>query len=147
VADSHRSEHQGKGRSSQGSEKKSQEQSLSENVQQTASSVTEKAQELWENRGETAAQIQERAGQALSSVGEQMKHLAGTLRERAPQEGMVGSAASVVANTLESGGSYLQEQDLSEMVEDVSTVIRRYPIPSVLVGVGIGFLLAKTFRS
>jgi F0F1-type ATP synthase assembly protein I len=33
------------------------------------------------------------------------------------------------------------------MAEDVSELIRRNPIPAMLVGVGIGFLLAKVFRS
>lgn len=29
------------------------------------------------------------------------------------------------------------------MAEDVTNVIRRYPVASMLVGVGIGFLLAR----
>jgi ElaB/YqjD/DUF883 family membrane-anchored ribosome-binding protein len=32
------------------------------------------------------------------------------------------------------------------MAEDITEMIRRNPIPAMLVGVGIGFLLGKLFR-
>ncbi len=60
---------------------------------------------------------------------------------------MVGSTASAVANTLDSSGAYLQEHNLSGMAEDMTHLIRRYPIQSLLVGIGVGFLLAKATRS
>jgi hypothetical protein len=33
------------------------------------------------------------------------------------------------------------------MADDVTELIRRNPIPAMLIGVGIGFLLAKVMRS
>jgi hypothetical protein len=76
-----------------------------------------------------------------------MQSLAGTIREKAPQEGMMGHAASSVAGALESGGRYLQEEGLSGMGRDISSLIRRNPIPAVLIGVGIGYLIARATRS
>jgi hypothetical protein len=69
------------------------------------------------------------------------------LRETAPHEGFIGSAASTVADTLEASGRYLEQQNLSDMGRDVVNLIRRYPIQAVLVGFGIGFLLASGRRS
>jgi hypothetical protein len=61
---------------------------------------------------------------------------------------MMGSAASSVAGALETGGRYLQEHDLSDIGNHVVGLIRRNPVPAVLISMGIGFLLARaTTRS
>jgi ElaB/YqjD/DUF883 family membrane-anchored ribosome-binding protein len=112
-----------------------------------ADNVTERAQDLAQRAADAACNLSQKAEDTMASVGGQMKSLAGTIRGSLPQEGMVGSAASAVAETLESGGSYLQEQHLIDMADDLAGVIRRHPLTSVLVGVGIGFMLARTLRS
>ena len=92
--------------------------------------------------------VQEKAHEATLAVGVGMKSLAGTIRENAPRDGVLGTASTAVADTLETGGRYLQNESLRGMTEDVANLIRRNPIPSVLVGVGLGFMLAKlTTRS
>lgn len=121
--------------------------SAMEKAQGLASSATEQAQNLMSQSRDIAGNLGEKAGQALSSVGEQIHTLASNLRERVPQEGMLGSAAAMVADGLETGSQYIQQQNFDDMMEDVSTVIRRYPIQSVLIGMGVGFLVAKTLRS
>lgn len=85
----------------------------------------------------------EKVGGATKVVGEKMSSLAGTIRENVPQEGTIGSAAQTVANQLDNAGSYLQDKALGNMTQDVSELIRRYPIPSLLIGVGIGYLLSR----
>lgn len=120
---------------------------VAERTKELGENVSDQAQNMAERGGELASGLGERAGETVSAVGGQMRNLAGTIRAKAPQEGMVGSAASAVANTLESGGSYLEEQSLSDMAEDLSAVIRRYPIASVMIGFGCGLLLARSFRS
>jgi hypothetical protein len=52
-----------------------------------------------------------------------------------------------VAETLESGGRYLKEEGLEGMAEDLTDLIRKNPIPAVLMGIGLGFLLARLTRS
>lgn len=96
---------------------------------------------------EMAAGVGERVGQAVTGVGAQMENLAGTIRQNVPKEGMVGTAAETMAEGLEAGGRYLQEQDVGDMIDDLGTIVRRYPIQSVLVGVGLGFILARATRS
>ena len=38
------------------------------------------------------------------------------------------------------------DQGFSGLAEDMTTMIRRNPIPALLIGFGLGFLLARTFR-
>lgn len=111
----------------------------SEGVQQAASAALSKAQEM-------AGSASKRVDEATAALGERVKSAAGTLRERGPHDGMLGSATGTVADSLENTGRYIQEEGLVGMAEDVTELIRRNPIPSLLVGIGIGFMLAKMFR-
>jgi uncharacterized protein YjbJ (UPF0337 family) len=97
---------------------------------------------------DTAAYVGQKAEDATSAVGCGMKSLAGTIRDNAPADGPLGSASAAVADTLESGGRYLQDHGLSGLGEDMTNLIKRNPIPALLVGIGIGFLIARaTTRS
>ena len=86
------------------------------------------------------------AAQVATTVGERIGSLAEAIREKAPHEGAVGTAATAVADKLDVAGSYLQEKDLNHVLGDVSGMIRRYPVPSLLIGLGIGYLLARSTR-
>jgi len=57
-------------------------------------------------------------------------------------QGMATSAASSMAGKVGSAGAYLPE-----MPGDFAGLIRRYPIPSLLVGLGVGFLLGRSLGS
>jgi len=106
----------------------------------TAAAVAEKA-------GEAATYLGNKAEGATAAVGSGMRSLAGTIRENLPHEGALGSASGAVASTLESGGRYLEHEGLKGIGNDVTNVIRRNPIPAVLIGIGIGFLIARAARS
>jgi hypothetical protein len=98
--------------------------------------------------GEAGAAVGDKANEATSAVGGGMKSLAGAIRENARHGGTLGTASASIADTLENGGRYLQEEGLQGMADDVTNLIRRNPIPALLIGIGIGFLLAKvTTRS
>jgi len=116
-----------------------------------ASNVADKAREFGSNvshmAGDVAHNVGQRAEDATSTVAGGMKSLAGQVREHGPREGMLGNATSAVANTLESGGKYLQEQGLGGIGEDLTSLIRRNPIPALFVGIGVGFLLARATSS
>ena len=102
-------------------------------------SMTAKAQEL----GATAAS---KASEAATAVGEQMGSLAGVIRDNAPREGAIATAATAVAGGLESASSYLQEKEYENIVTDLTALVRRYPVQSLLVGVGLGYLLARSTK-
>jgi hypothetical protein len=105
-------------------------------AQQVAGSVASTARDM-------ASRAAEKADDALATVGSGMSSLAGTIRDKGPHTGMLGTAASSVAGGLQAGGDYLQEHGMGDMMSDLTKVIRQYPIPSLLVGFGVGFLLAR----
>src|ERR1043165_4468553 len=56
--------------------------------------------------------LREKANEATAAVGSGMKSLAGTIREHTPSEGGLHTASSSLAQSLETGGRYLQEEAL-----------------------------------
>jgi F0F1-type ATP synthase membrane subunit b/b' len=155
--------HQAKGAVSSGAEKvKDTAQGGIDKARDLASTGVEKARDLantgyekakdaaqagWDKAKDAAQGAGQMAENATSRVGGGMESLAGTIRDKAPHEGMIGAAASTVADTLERGGRYIREEGLSGIGGDLTDTIRRNPIPSVLVGVALGFLLARATRS
>jgi uncharacterized protein YjbJ (UPF0337 family) len=102
-------------------------------------SVSAKAQEF-------SATAAKKANEAAPLVGEKMASLATAMRERAPREGTLGTATTKVAEGLESASYYLQERKFDHLGEDLRGLVRRYPLQSILVGLGLGFLLAGRNR-
>ena len=84
---------------------------------------------------------------APTSAGSSVKGLGEKIKEQGPHDGVMGTATKHVGDTLEAGGKYLEEAGLSGVVEDLTALVRRNPIPAVFVGLGIGVLLARAFRS
>jgi len=121
--------------------------SAMDQAKQTASNIGDRARETAANVTDKARQVassaRDQADTAVSGAGSGMQSLAGQIRERGPQEGMLGQATSSVAGTLEQGGRYLEEHGLSGIADDLTNTIRRNPIPAVLISVGIGYLLAR----
>ena len=98
-------------------------------------SISVKAREF----GATAAK---KANEAAPVIGEKMKSLANVIRGKAPREGKIGTTATKVAGGLESASYYLQEKKFDHLGEDFRGLVRRYPLQALLVGLGLGFLLA-----
>ena len=109
---------------------------MKENAQRNVESAVASVREM----GEEAAT---RVGQAASSMGGRIRHAADTVRETTSSDGPVAHAANSVADKLDRLGGYLEEQDLAGVRDDVEGVIRRYPVETLLVGLGVGYLLAR----
>jgi hypothetical protein len=125
--------------------------SVSHSVQDAASSAAQRAKDFASSASQSASDVASnvghRAEEATASVGSGMRSLAGTLREKMPHEGMLGSASSAVADSLDRGGRYIEEEGLQGIASDVTDLVRRYPIPALLVGLGLGYLIARSLRS
>jgi hypothetical protein len=106
--------------------------------QATTAGVAQMARDAASSVSHAAA---EQAKQAASTVAGGMHSLAGSIREHAPSQGMIGNAAGSVADSLDSGSRYLQQEGFGGLVDDVANTVRRNPISCVLCCVGVGFLL------
>lgn len=117
-------------------------------LQDVAADVSHKAQDWAANVAnkaqETASAALDNTNDGIAAVGHQLNRFGGTVREAAPKDGVVGSAATAVADNLQAGGRYLEGHGLHDMGEDLTSMVRQYPIPSVLVGFGLGCLLGMT---
>jgi hypothetical protein len=86
------------------------------------------------------------ASEAATAVGEQMGSLAGVIRDHAPHEGAIATAATTVAGGLESASSYLQEKKYANLATDLTALVRRYPVQFLVAGVGLGYWLARSMK-
>jgi len=98
-----------------------------------ASTVKDKAAQF----GST---VSDKANSAITSMGEKMSDMGHSLGEKVP------TSLAPYAEGLERAGQYLQRQDIGDFVDDLSGIIRRHPMPALLTGVAVGFLLARTAR-
>lgn len=80
---------------------------------------------------------------AAAMIGEKLASAADTLRDTLPQGGRLGGAARAVTDRLESSGSYLQEQGLTVAIDELESLIRRYPVQALLLGAGLGYVLSR----
>jgi len=110
-------------------------------------SVTSTVHAAVDQASQMASKVVDKADHMASSAGASVKNLGETIKEKGPQEGTLGDATKAVGNTIERGGKYLEDAGLSGMVDDVTDLVRRNPIPAVLVGLGLGVLLGRAFRS
>ena len=80
---------------------------------------------------------------AASATGAGLRSMGGTVRERGPEGGMGGDAKDAVADSLETTGRYLEEAGLQDMMEDLTTLVRRNPVPALLISVAAGYFIGR----
>lgn len=97
----------------------------------------DQARATYEKAKEKASEVATKMADAASYVGHKAEDAATYVGQKADR------ATCAVGGALEETGHYLREDGLRNISEDVTNVIRRNPVPSLLVGVGFGFLLAQ----
>lgn len=113
----------------------------------TTNDLGQLGQEMKGKAQDAASTLGQKAEDATAAVGCGMQSLAGTIREKVPQGGMLGEASSAVARSLDQGGRYLKDEGLQGIGDDLTNLVRRNPIPALLLGIGVGYLLARATRS
>jgi len=99
--------------------------------------------------GETkrlGAFMEEKAEQAAKAVGAGMESVSCMIHKNEPQSGVLHDVGETLAAKLESGGRYLESHGLTGVGEDVTNMVRRNPIPALLIGIGVGILLARMVK-
>jgi len=122
-----------------------------EKAREVGTQAFDKAKEVASSVGEMVNQAATAAGKTADNLtagaGTQLKSLGDTIAANAPHQGVLGNASQAVANTIKQGGQYLEESGLSGVAEDATNLIRRHPVPAVLIGIGVGFLIGRALRS
>lgn len=100
----------------------------------------------------------DKAAGVVSAIGEKAHDVAAAVGDYATQakesvQHMASSAASKVEHAGEAVRDWTSDavqhpgQYLKAGGDELTSLVRRYPIPALLVGIGIGFLLAKATSS
>jgi uncharacterized protein YjbJ (UPF0337 family) len=79
---------------------------------------------------------------AARDVAARVTESGGTAATKAQE--LAGSATTAVADTVAGVGPHVQEKGLQGLSGDLTDLIRRYPVPALLVGLGIGFVLGRS---
>jgi len=100
-----------------------------EQASNLGASAMETARNVASSMANAAGQASESVRDWASQAGQGFSQAAGAVRD---------TAANAYQRTTEVAGEY---------GEELTGLIRRYPITSVMCGLGLGFLLGRTFRN
>lgn len=100
--------------------------------------ASEKLSQISDKAHGLASDLHDRTDRGINRLGEKMTEVAGTVREK----GMPG-----IADRLESGGQYLAENGVSDIGESLTQLIRKHPMESMVIGLGIGVLLGSVLSA
>jgi ElaB/YqjD/DUF883 family membrane-anchored ribosome-binding protein len=131
--------------------KKDQAQDKLNQAGDKANQAMDSAKSALSHTGEAISSAAQAAGatvdRGVSAAGSGVASAADSVRKYGPQSGMMGQATEAVASGLERGGHYVEEKGLSGMTADLGNLIKSHPIPAVLIGLGVGYLLGRALRS
>lgn len=103
------------------------------------SAVEKMASHTAENISDDADYLASSAGRGVQRIGEQLSRVA-------PDSGIVGDVSQSVVRTLTEGGEYLEGSKLSGLRQDLTKVISRNPIPTILISIGLGWIASRMLR-
>ena len=113
-------------------------------VQERYGYTRERAQQEVEQR---LQEYQTSVSQLVGALTDTAHEMASSLAETAGEVAAVAStAATTVADTVADARASLQGTRIRELPGTLVGAIRRYPIPAVLIGLGIGALLGQSLR-
>ncbi len=108
---------------------------MAESGREALSQATSKAKDVLCN-------VESTVDKTLSGVGSRVNAAASTIRSNSPK--FASSAADSVAGAMETGGEYLQEKGVTDIASDAKSLVKRYPVESMIIGFGAGLLLGRT---
>ena len=79
----------------------------------------------------------------LSKVGSSISQFGTKIKEYSKDDANPDTMCNKVGEGIEKGGQYLSEFKPADIGKDLTSIIVKYPIPTVLVGMGIGALIGS----
>ncbi len=86
--------------------------------------------------GKRANEFATRAGSGIHSWGDR-------LDQQGPHDGLLGNASQSVAHAFQESGQYIESAGLSGITKDMATVIRRNPLPAIMIAIGFGWFVGR----
>jgi uncharacterized protein YjbJ (UPF0337 family) len=118
-------------------------------VQQRYGYTRERAQQEVDRRlqehGQKTSGVTARVTGAAQEAATRVTDTAVTAAARAQEA--AGAAAATVADTAAGMAAAVQDRGVQGLSEDLTGLIRRYPVPALLIGLGLGYVLGRSFRT
>jgi uncharacterized protein YjbJ (UPF0337 family) len=113
-------------------------------ARERAEQEVEQRVQAYRDQEETSGvrQMGETVNTAAHDVAARLTQTAGEVGATAQET--TATATSAVADTVKGAGGYLQAKGMDRITGDLTGLIRRYPIPAVLIGLGIGLLVGRS---
>jgi len=111
-----------------------------------AAKARETAQSVSDMARQAASNATKRADEMAASAGQSIKELGKKLGDHAPSQGMLGTASQAVARSLQDGGEFLKETTMAGLAKEVTNLIKKNPLPAVIIGLGLGMMLGRITR-
>ena len=94
---------------------------------------------------QTVDGLAEQAEELGGSIGQTMDSAAHTIQDTFQRtKASARAAMGTVADGIDTSTEYLTDRGMEGVIEDVETLIRRYPVQVLLLGVSVGYLLARS---
>ncbi|MFO0773753.1 MAG: hypothetical protein U0172_03700 [Nitrospiraceae bacterium] len=120
---------------------------VGDDVADRAEDVKDRVQDVAESVIAKTREASRTLGRKADDIAEGLQDDADDLVHRA-KEGATSLARRVrsSAESLKSSAESLYDQGMPRMIDDVAAIIKRHPIPAVLLGTALGYLLARNRR-
>jgi hypothetical protein len=117
-------------------------------VDQIKAKAADTVEQVKDQSQQVAGTMEDKANQSIHGAADAAQGLADTLRQQAPNlpGDRTSELAYQAAGGLERGAQYLRQADVAGLQSDLEDVIRRHPTQSLMIGLAVGFLLARAFR-
>lgn len=120
---------------------------VKENVKDSIDTFADKAR----SATDSAASVVERAKQTVGGVAASVADYAGTAKDKAKDLAMeVGETAKVASDKVQkwAGDAYdATSHAAGDFSREVTSMVKKYPIPSLLVGFGLGMIIGRSIRA
>lgn len=93
-------------------------------------------------RGDEPDDISRKVSNVASEVREGISNFVDGVKEKIPGDA-VRKMSETVSQVSDQVRGYIEDRGIRGLTDDVTDVIRRYPVPALLCGVLIGVLLAR----
>ena len=120
---------------------------LKNRIQDMGDKTKDFTRKAGEKAEETTSGVMGTVKETVQNIAEGASSLAGQARDTAQ------SWASTASDVASQAGERVQAmasgaaETAGDVGEELTRLIRRYPIPALLVGFGVGFLMAQAMRS
>jgi len=112
-----------------------------------SATVTDKASALKEKSQELGRQTINKIDQNRVAAANALRGTANSLHESADKLPNVPDLAHSAARRVESMADYLESRDTRQFMGDIGQVVKRNPLPSLVIAAFAGFLIGRSLRN